>query len=74
MPRKKHNRRAISVRGIVWQRLRNYCRENDVSMSSMVERLVTEYLDAQGYPVPEYVEPKKSVEIPRSFKGQHVTF
>ncbi len=73
MPRKKHNRRAISMRGIVWQRLRNYCRENNLSMASVMEKLITEHLDALGYPVPDYVEPKKETGSWK-YRGQHVTF
>jgi len=56
---KKQSRRCFSVKRDTHARLRALCEDEGVSMSSWVEDLLTEKLDAAGVPVPETVAPKK---------------
>jgi hypothetical protein len=44
---KKQTRRSISVSGPLYDRFRAYCHTNDVSMSSVVTKLVTDHLDQE---------------------------
>jgi hypothetical protein len=48
---KKQTRRSISVKGITYARAIGYCQDNGISVSGLVERLVTNELDARGAPV-----------------------
>lgn len=42
---KKTNRKSISVSGLLYARLREYSKENEQSMSGLVERLINKRLD-----------------------------
>ncbi len=59
MPKEK-TRRSISVNGITYQRLKNYCRENRRSVSGFLDEVMNAKLDEEGAPVPECVEPRST--------------
>lgn len=52
-------RRAISVRGLTYQRLETYCDTHDLSVSGVLEVWIHEVLDATGSPRPPglFIEP-----------------
>jgi hypothetical protein len=51
VPRKKQNRKSISLKGLTEQRLKDYCQAEGRSVSGYVEEIATEKLDALGVPV-----------------------
>lgn len=72
---KRQTRRSVSLRGLTYQRLADYCAALGMSASGYLEELITADLDARGVPVPERVRPPQ----PRSrteedFPGSHFTF
>ena len=77
---KRQTRRSISVKGITYQRLKNFCEDNGVSVSGYLEQIIADKLDAQNVPVPEKVEPRptaapKAAEPDQpSIVSQHFTF
>lgn len=76
MPRKSTTRRAVSVKGLTWQWLKNYADANGKSMSGALEEIVAERLDEAGVPVPEKVdghEPQRSKPVEKII-SQHFTF
>ena len=48
-------RRSISLKGITYQRLQDYCEAQGESVSGLVEEIANERLDELGVPVPEEV-------------------
>jgi hypothetical protein len=75
---KRQTRRSISVKGITYQRLKNYCEEQGLSVSGYLEEIIANNLDAQNVPVPEKVEPRPQPK-PEARGGeeiisQHFTF
>ncbi len=75
---KRQTRRSISVKGITYQRLKDYCDTHRLSVSGFLEDLIAERLDAAGAPIPTVVAPRPQV---RSKSGesddivsQHFTF
>lgn len=52
------DRRAISLNGITYTRLRHYADELGASLSGLVEEIVAENLDRHGVPVPDRLEPR----------------
>ncbi len=71
---RKQTRKAISVKGITYQRLKNYCSEQGRSVSGYLEEIIAEKLDAAGVPVPKRVEPKERKPPPETIISQHFTF
>ena len=73
---KRQTRRSISVKGITYQRLKNYCEAEGISISGYLEQIIAEKLDAAGIPVPEKVEPRPKPKTPASDEiiSQHFTF
>lgn len=73
---KRQTRRSISVKGITYQRLKNYCQAHGVSVSGYLEEIIAEKLDAAGVPVPDYVEPRPAPKAVHSDEiiSQHFTF
>lgn len=69
---------AISVRGLVGQRLEDYCKANGQSMSGALEEFIHADLDTKGVPMPEDdPKPEKSTSKSRSSEeiiSQHFTF
>jgi hypothetical protein len=73
---KRQTRRSISVKGITYQRLKNFCEEQSLSVSGYLEDIIAAKLDAANVPVPERVDPRpkpKSNE-PEEIISQHFTF
>ncbi|MEM6295654.1 MAG: hypothetical protein AAGA54_30555 [Myxococcota bacterium] len=74
---KRQTRRSISVKGITYQRLKNYCENQNVSVSGYLESIIAERLDEQNVPVPEKVEPRPSAgkePVAENIISQHFTF
>lgn len=76
---KRQTRRSISVKGITYQRLKNFCEESGVSVSGYLEQIIADQLDAQNVPVPEKVEPRPDAPKQHdsdepSIISQHFTF
>ena len=80
---KRQTRRSISVKGITYQRLKDFCDATGKSVSGYLEDIIAEKLDAAGAPIPtvlkprpqrkeeeETVEPEQHEEI----VSQHFTF
>ncbi len=62
----KQTRRSISVRGTTYDNLRQYCAEQDISMSEVVEEQIAKLLSrpsAAGRPAPV---PYEKVVAPRT--------
>lgn len=74
---KRQTRRSISVKGITYQRLKDYCDANDKSVSGFLEEIIGEKLDAAGVPVPTVLKPRpsrKSASDSEEIVSQHFTF
>jgi hypothetical protein len=77
---KRQTRRSISVKGLTYQRLKNFCEEQSLSVSGYLEQIIADRLDAANVPVPEKVEPRPSAgkSAPREggeeILSQHFTF
>jgi len=77
---KRQTRRSISVKGITYQRLKNFCEDQGVSVSGYLEQIIADKLDAQNVPVPEKVEPRPETAVKQpesegpSIVSQHFTF
>ena len=80
MSRKKQTRRSISVKGITYQWIFDYCQGQDppLSISGFIENVTQEYLEKTGVPRPTVLK-----ERPRAKKkefeddppwGNHFTF
>lgn len=72
---KRQTRRAISVKGLTYQRVKKYCEENDESISGFVEKVVKERLDQLGWPDETKLEPR-TIKPPTlgNFEGSSFTF
>ena len=74
---KRQTRRSISVKGITYQRLKDYCDANDKSVSGFLEEIISERLDAAGVPIPTVLKPRpqrKPVIDQEEIVSQHFTF
>jgi hypothetical protein len=74
---KRLTRRSISVKGITYQRLKDFCDNNGLSVSGYLEEIIAERLDAAGVPVPTVLKARperKSEEQPEEIVSQHFTF
>jgi hypothetical protein len=76
---KRQTRRSISVKGLTYQRLKNFCEEQNMSVSGYLEQIIADRLDAANVPVPEKVDPRpaaKPANAPQSedIISQHFTF
>lgn len=73
---KRQTRRACSVKGITYQRLKDYCDAQKRSVSGYLEEIIAEKLDAAGVPVPTVLRPHKSKNErpPEEIASQHFTF
>jgi hypothetical protein len=73
---KRQTRRSISVKGITYQRLKDFCESSGLSVSGYLEDIIAEKLDAAGVPVPTVVKPRpatKSADA-EDIVSQHFTF
>jgi hypothetical protein len=77
---KRQTRRSISVKGLTYQRLKNFCEDTGLSVSGYLEQIIADKLDAQNVPVPEKVDPRPVVpkqadgEEAPAIISQHFTF
>ena len=75
---KRQTRRSISVKGITYQRLKNFCESQGMSVSGYLEDIIASRLDEANVPVPEKVEPRPepSQKAPHEDEiiSQHFTF
>lgn len=72
---KQQTRRSISLKGLTYQRLKDFCDATGRSVSGYLEEIIAEKLDAAGAPVPTVlrlrpVERRATEEI----ISQHFTF
>ena len=75
---KKQTRRAISVKGLTYQRLKDYCDGTGQSVSGYLEEIIAEKLDAAGAPVARVLK-ARPVKKPKPLRAediapQHFTF
>lgn len=76
---KRQTRRSISIKGLTYQRLKDYCDKEGRSVSGVIEDIVAERLDAAGVPVPDVLRPrsypvKRKREKPEDAAGGIFTF
>jgi len=73
---KLQTRRSISVKGITYQRLKNFCGTHGLSVSGYLEGIIASRLDDAQVPVPERVEPRPTRHPlePEQIISQHFTF
>ena len=74
---KRSTRRSISVKGITYQRLKNYCDSQGKSVSGYLEEIIAEKMDAAGEPIPTVLQPTKpkaSKDEIDEIADQHFTF
>lgn len=76
---KRQTRRSISVKGITYQRLKNFCESQGMSVSGYLEDIIARRLDEANVPIPEKVEPRpEPVQKPQRDQdeiiSQHFTF
>ena len=69
---KRQTRRSVSVKGLTYQRLKNYCGAQEISVSSFIEGIIAERLEGLE-PVPDAVEPRPVPPEP-AYQGNHFTF
>ena len=72
----KQTRRSISVRGVTYENLRQYCAEQDISMSEVVEEQIAKLLSrpsAAGRPAPVPYDKVVAPRIARAPKGDYRT-
>ena len=72
---KRQTRRAISVKGLTYQRVKKYCEENGDSISGFVEKVVNERLDKLGWPEETELKPRPTKPATLgNFEGSSFTF
>ena len=74
---KRQTRRSISVKGITYQRLKDFCDATGKSVSGYLEEIIAEKLDAAGAPVPTVLKPRpqrKPENQPEEIVSAHFTF
>jgi hypothetical protein len=73
---KRQTRRSISVKGLTYQRLKNFCETQNLSVSGYLEDIIAQRLDAANVPVPERVEPRAKTKSSENDEiiSQHFTF
>jgi methyl coenzyme M reductase gamma subunit len=72
----KQTRRSISVRGTTYDNLRQYCVEQDISMSEVVEEQIARLLErpsTAGRPAPVPYEKVVAPRVARAPKGDYRT-
>lgn len=75
---KRQTRRSISVKGITYRRLKEYCDANGKSVSGYLEEIIGEKMDAAGVPVPAAplprAAPRTDDATSEAIVSQHFTF
>lgn len=75
MAKKKSTRRSISLKGLTYQRLKNYCEAERKSVSGYLEEIIAEKLDAAKVPMPKRLEPRPEKPVTsEDIADQHFTF
>lgn len=64
---KRQTRRSISVKGLTYQRLHDFCESTGKSVSGYLEEIIAEKLDAAGVPVPTKLQSKPAPMPERVF-------
>jgi hypothetical protein len=68
---KRQTRRSISVKGITYQRLKNFCEAQNLSVSGYLEDIIANRLDEANVPVPERVDPRPEPTTTKPAGGPH---
>lgn len=73
---KQPARRSMSVKGVTYQRFKNYCDRTGQSMSGRLEEVLAELLDDAKEPIPTTVDKPKtrSKRDVDDIISQHFTF
>lgn len=73
---KQQTRRSISVKGITYQRLKDYCDGQRQSVSGFLEEIIAQKLDAAGVPIPTVLKPRPQRKMPDGddIVSSHFTF
>jgi len=73
---KRQTRRSISVKGITYQRLKDYCDNQQLSVSGFLEDVIAQKLDAAGVPIPTMLKPRPQRKVieGEEIVSQHFTF
>ncbi len=73
---KRQTRRSISVKGITYQRLKDYCDTEGKSVSGFLEEIIAQKLDAAGVPIPTVLKarPQRQSNEVEEIVSQHFTF
>jgi hypothetical protein len=66
---KKQTRRSVSIRGTTYDRIRNYCEKNGISMSEFVEARIAEFFDGPMVSEPKPSTVSKPVPRPKPVKA-----
>lgn len=74
-------REAISLKGLTYQRVKDYCDANGMTTSAFLEELIGEKMDEAGVPVPAVLRPRpkmktgrRSAEQIQAEAAKHFTF
>lgn len=70
---RQQTRRSISVRGTTYERIQTHCANSGRSVSSFIEEIVAERLDALGVPVPVKVSAQRQGDEVVAFRPITVT-
>lgn len=62
MPSKKVTRRAVSIRGLIHQRVRKYCAAKGIAVSKYMEDLILADLQQKKWPEETLLEPRPRAE------------
>lgn len=72
---KKQTRRAISVRGLTYQRVKKHCEKRGMTVGGWIEDLVNKKLDKLGVAEETVLEPKPTKQPTLgNYTGNHFTF
>jgi hypothetical protein len=72
---KRQTRRALSVKGLTYQRVKKHCDAKGISVSGFVEEIVNARLDALGCPKETVLEPRPSKpDTLGNYQGNSFTF
>lgn len=80
--KKRQTRRSISVKGLTYQWVQEYCDQTEQSISGFVEELIFAKMDELGVQRPAVLKPrpqrpekkKKKIEDEPEIHSQHFTF
>ena len=72
---KRQTRRSVSIKGLTYQRLKDWCDENGRSVSGYLEDLIAADMTAEGAPVPTVLRPRPArEETPEPATPKEFTF